>query len=88
MQRNWGNYRVIAEGKGYKVKVVTMKPDSAMSLQTHKYRKEVWVYIDENTVTVVEKGTKHRLVNKSDKPLRIIEVQLGKKCIESDIRRY
>ena len=35
----------------------------------------------------VAKGDWHQLVNSSDKPLQIVEVQYGEDCIEEDIER-
>jgi mannose-6-phosphate isomerase-like protein (cupin superfamily) len=32
-------------------------------------------------------GVWHRLANESDKPLQIIEIQWGNKCVEEDIER-
>lgn len=35
----------------------------------------------------VQKGEWHQLVNSSDKPLQIVEVQYGESCVEEDIER-
>jgi mannose-6-phosphate isomerase-like protein (cupin superfamily) len=32
-------------------------------------------------------GVWHKLVNESDKPLQIVEIQHGHKCVEEDIER-
>lgn len=36
---------------------------------------------------VINKGTWHRLINNTEAPLKIIEIQYGEECIEEDIER-
>ena len=47
--RPWGSYTVLEEGPGYKVKRVTVKAGSRLSLQLHHQRSEHWVVIVGNT---------------------------------------
>ena len=74
-----------------------------MSYQSHTKRSEVWTVISgEALVTIDDKITelkindsifipvnsKHRLENKSDMKLNIIEIQTGTYFGEDDIERY
>ena len=102
--RPWGNYTILLQGDGYKVKKICVMPGEALSLQSHKYRSEHWIVIkgqatiivggdDERTVRrnesiYVPKDTKHRLMNKGTEALEIIEVQNGSYVEEDDIVRY
>jgi len=40
--RPWGNFEVLAEGEGYKVKRLTIFPMGKLSLQRHRKRDEFW----------------------------------------------
>jgi mannose-1-phosphate guanylyltransferase len=101
--RPWGCYTILDESEGYKVKRIEVKPHKRLSLQSHKYRNEHWVVISgeaevvnndklfilgENQSTYIQAGHKHRLSNLTDKPLIIIEAQVGSYTGEDDIKRY
>ncbi len=103
MYRPWGSYTVLAEGNGYKVKRITVKPGEKLSLQMHYHRSEHWTVINgtgkltlddkviifrENESTYIPIGVKHRLENPGQLPLTIIEVQNGKYLGEDDIVRF
>ena len=103
MYRPWGSYTVLAEGNGYKVKRITVKPGEKLSLQMHYHRSEHWTVINgtgkltlddkviifrENESTYIPIGIKHRLENPGQLPLTIIEVQNGKYLGEDDIVRF
>lgn len=103
VERPWGSYTVIEEGKYYKVKRIMVRPGKRLSLQSHKKRSEHWVVIsgvatvtcDKKTSTIkkhestfIPVGAKHRLANTGTKPLEIIEVQNGTYLGEDDIIRY
>ena len=40
--RNWGYYKVLYEGDGFKVKELVINPHSKLSMQRHQYRSETW----------------------------------------------
>ena len=76
---------------------------SSSSLQKHNFRHEHWIIVEGsahveidnekkilgcNESIYIPKGSKHRLSNKTKKPLRIIEVQNGSYLGEDDIIRY
>ncbi len=103
VDRPWGSYTVLEEGKGYKVKRISVLPGRRLSLQMHDRRSEHWVVIAgtarvtrEETVyelgpgesTEIPRQTRHRLGNPGPLPLEIIEVQYGDYVGEDDIVRY
>lgn len=103
MYRPWGSYTILAEGPGYKVKRIEIKPGGKLSLQMHYHRSEHWTVISgtgkctlgektvifrENESTYIPIGVKHRLENPGKIPLSIIEVQNGKYLGEDDIVRF
>ena len=101
-ERPWGTYTVIAEGNGYLIKTITVKPDQKLSVQRHNHRGEHW-FVLEGTAKVV-KGDKevtlkegeaidigvkeiHSLQNPYKTTLTIMEVQKGDIIDENDIER-
>ncbi|MGE5329729.1 MAG: mannose-1-phosphate guanylyltransferase/mannose-6-phosphate isomerase, partial [Deltaproteobacteria bacterium] len=101
--RPWGNYKIIVQGIGYKVKKITVLPGESISLQMHQHRSEHWIVIKgiakvtindedrlvrENESIYINKCTRHRLENPGKLPLEIIEVQNGSYISEDDIIRF
>jgi mannose-1-phosphate guanylyltransferase/mannose-6-phosphate isomerase len=101
--RPWGSYDSIDAGDGFQVKRLKVKPGAVLSLQSHKHRAEHWVVVrgvatitldeDEfelgvNESTFVAVGAVHRIANKGDEMVHIIEVQCGDYLGEDDIERY
>lgn len=103
INRPWGLYRVIAQGKNYSVKVIQVNPAQRLSVQSHNHRSEHWVValgkaqvlIDDKEM-ILEVGqsidipvkTIHSLCNPSEEVLEIIELQMGDIISEDDIIRY
>ena len=101
-ERPWGRYEVLEERPGFKVKVLEVKPGARLSLQRHARRGEHWVVVAGVADVVcgdqelrlrqgehihIPPQTNHRLGNSADRPLAIIEVQLGDYLGEDDIVR-
>jgi mannose-1-phosphate guanylyltransferase/mannose-6-phosphate isomerase len=101
--RPWGYYESLNSAKNFQVKHLVVKPGAKLSLQMHQYRSEHWVVIKgvavvtcgesvfeltENQSTFIPAGNKHRLENKSDELLELIEVQTGSYFGEDDIVRF
>ena len=101
--RDWGYYRVLHEdGPNTKVKELTVDSGKSLSLQYHNDRHEYW-HVTSGIATCELDGTKHtlnvgesivipttawhKLSNNSPMPLRIVEIQSGKRCVEEDIVR-
>jgi len=100
--RPWGYYDSIDYGNGFRVKRLSINPGSRISLQKHEHRAEHWVVVDGiatitsgkkiielkmNQSTYIPKDTLHRLENKQEKELKIIEIQTGSYLSEDDIIR-
>jgi mannose-6-phosphate isomerase len=101
-ERPWGTWSVLDEGDGFKVKRIVVKPHHRLSYQTHEHRAEHWtivagtatcvidgdtVVVEEKQSLIVEVGQAHRITNQHDRPLIVIEVQLGAYTGEDDIVR-
>ncbi len=101
--RPWGTYDVLEDKTRYKIKKIIVKAGAKLSLQKHKYRNEHWIVLSgiasvtinennfllkENESTYIKAGSLHRLENKQDSPLIIIEAQVGSYTGEDDIERF
>tara|TARA_B100000886_G_scaffold324988_2_gene270151 strand:+ start:1837 stop:3276 length:1440 start_codon:yes stop_codon:yes gene_type:complete len=101
--RPWGYYLTLVEDHNWQVKLISVKPGEKLSLQIHNFRSEHWIVVKglatveingeistlkENESTYIPLGSKHRLSNKTDKSLSIIEVQSGSYVGEDDIIRF
>lgn len=101
--RSWGYYRVLHDVSGTKVKELTIDPGKSLSLQRHEHRTEFWLVTEgkcrvtsgdklaeelcrQDTIEVPE-GAWHQLSNPFAEPCRIVELQYGARCSESDIER-
>lgn len=102
VEKPWGFYEVITEGKNYLVKRLVVLPKKRLSLQRHKHRGEHWIVVNGNAKAIigdkeffletgdhafVKVGEKHRLENPSNDILEIVEVWIGDKLSEDDIER-
>ena len=103
VKKKWGSYEVINEGEKYTVKKLIVEPDSQLSLQSHEGRSEHWlvaqgeaeVIINDETFNLTEnqhifisQGAKHRLANRGNQTLIVIEMWFGELLDENDIKRY
>ena len=101
--RPWGKYINLYEGKGFLLKELIINAKSSISLQKHFHRSERWTIIKgrpkitvdkkkffkkENQSVLIPKGSTHRIENIYNKPVQIVEVQMGSILKESDIVRY
>jgi len=103
VNKPWGSYRIIDQGKKFLVKKISVNPHSKLSLQSHKYRSEHWIVVKgiaevtvNDKITVLESNQsifiplkfKHSLANNHDNELIVIEVWYGEVLKEEDIIRY
>ena len=101
-KRPWGMFENLLDSKQCKVKRLTVNPGQSLSLQYHYKRSEHWVIVEgEASVTLddkhfilkegesiyIEKEQTHQLANNTNKPLVIIETQVGTYFGEDDIVR-
>jgi mannose-1-phosphate guanylyltransferase/mannose-6-phosphate isomerase len=101
--RPWGRYVNLFEGKGFLIKELFVKPKGILSLQKHHHRSEHW-FVTQGTPKItlnrdnfskkqndhifIPLGAVHRIQNPGNKPVKIIEAQVGSILKESDIVRY
>jgi mannose-6-phosphate isomerase len=100
--RPWGEYTVLDDAAGYKVKRIEVRPGKRLSLQRHARRSEHWFVVHgEGEVTLADRvekvsagsavdipaGTAHRVANTGAAPLVFVEVQHGTYFGEDDIVR-
>ncbi len=101
--RPWGNYINLYSGNNFLIKELYVKPKGILSLQKHFYRSEHWVIAQgnpkitlnkkifkkkPNDTIFIPKGSIHRIQNPNNKPVKIMEAQLGSILRENDIVRY
>ena len=103
VHRPWGWYDSVDEGEHFKVKRIMVKPGASLSLQKHHHRAEHWIVVsghgevtcDDKVITLgpnqstyIPQGAIHRLANRTNEPLELIEVQSGTYLGEDDIVRF
>jgi len=100
-KREWGNFSVLLDEEGCKVKKIVVKPNQRLSLQLHTGRDEYWTVVrgvgwlhvsgkeydvEAGDFIRIKKYETHRIENNLQEDLVFIEVQLGL-CNENDIVR-
>ena len=103
VNRPWGSYTVLEEGRFHKIKRICVHPGASLSIQMHHHRCEHWVIIQgtawirlqdkeflcpENQTVDIPRATIHQLVNPGKIPVEIIEIQSGSYLEEDDIVRF
>ena len=101
IERPWGNFRQFTHNESSTIKIITVKPNEILSLQSHKKRSEFWHIISgsgtveigsikKNTVAGDEHeilvGEKHRL-GAGQEGLLVLEIATGD-FDEEDIVHY
>ena len=100
--RPWGNFTILDEGNGYKVKRIEVFSGKRLSYQKHARRAEHWfivegtakVTLDGNDILLkpgqyvdIAIGAAHRVENPGEEKVVFIEVQRGAYLGEDDIVR-
>ena len=100
--RPWGSWTSLLKGPGYEIKLLEIKPGSRPSLQRHLHRSEHWIVVAGDAVVrwgdvttevhvnqnaYVPVGVAHRIENRGNVLLKVIEVQVGEYVGEDDIIR-
>ena len=99
--RPWGKFRSFPYDQARSIKIITVNPGEALSLQYHRKRSEFWVILDEglevtagervwqpqaNEEIFIRRKMAHRVRCIGQKPARIMEIWIGN-SEESDIIR-
>ena len=100
--RPWGRYTLLDVAGNFKIKRIVVKPGKKLSLQKHMHRSEHWVVVSGTATVTVEEEIRtirtnesvyipitwiHRLENKEEIDLVIIETQVGQYLGEDDVIR-
>ena len=101
--RPWGSWTSLLKGPGYQIKLLEIKPGGRPSLQSHAHRSEHWIVVagtarrhlrrravstsPSNESVFIPLGAVHRIENRGDEMLQVIEVQVGDYLGEDDIVR-
>lgn len=101
VERPWGNFRQFTHNDSSTVKIITVKPNELLSLQSHNNRSEFWHVISgygtveigeikKNTIVgdehEIKVGEKHRLSAGAD-GIQVLEIAFGN-FDENDIIHY
>ncbi|HEX6014566.1 MAG TPA: mannose-1-phosphate guanylyltransferase/mannose-6-phosphate isomerase [Geminicoccaceae bacterium] len=100
--RPWGQFTVLQEGHGFKVKEVVVDGHGQLTFQYHPGRDETWVVVEGEALVqldghehrlaagqsvTVPRGTRHRLSNPGARGLRLIEIGYGEALGDDDTVR-
>lgn len=95
------DYVVYSDGNSSLTKSLFIKEGKSISYQEHAIRDEIWTIVDgtgdividghirnvrRGDVAYITKGQKHAIYATTD--MRLIEVQIGKELVESDIKKH
>ena len=101
VERPWGNFRQFTHNEICTVKIITVKPNEALSLQSHEKRAEFWhVILGDGIVEIdgmkketrvgdeheISTGTHHRL-SAGPNGIQVLEIATGN-FDEEDIVHY
>ncbi len=101
--RPWGRYTNLFNGTNFLIKQIHVNVKGILSLQKHFHRSEHWLvtegipkitinkkffFIKPGETVFIPRGTIHRIENLNNKPVKIMEAQLGLILKETDIVRY
>jgi mannose-1-phosphate guanylyltransferase/mannose-6-phosphate isomerase len=99
----WGGFRTVTTGPGYRVLHLWLDPGEKTSIQVHERKSEHWqvlrgvanVTIGDSTTVVPEResvyippGAAHRLENKGDSVLEVIELDVDMQMDEASIAQF
>ena len=99
-ERPWGAFERFTLNEPSTVKIITVHPGQRLSLQRHKGRDELWVFLDPGAIVEVDGATSHpsagdrvlvragqtHRIGAGDTPVRLLEVAFGH-FDEDDIER-
>ena len=87
VSRQWGWYFTLLDKKHFKVKLLRFSGKRNMSLQYHRHRNELWLFLSgirSGEWCIHPQGQKHTYTGGK---AYAIEIQYGERCEESDIVR-
>ena len=100
-KRPWGNFKIIHQEPGITIKIISVKANQRLSLQSHQARDEMWLLLNgsgfceiadwpqemkKGLTYIIPRQEKHRLTA-GKKGCQVLEISFGK-FNEKDIVRY
>lgn len=100
VRRSWGYYITLLDRKHFKVKILRFRAGKSCSLQYHKHRYELWLFL--SGLGGFKRGTELQKIGAGDyksvgrrvehkyiaeNATTVLEIQYGALCDESDIVR-
>ena len=100
--RPWGRFDVLLDEKYCKVKQIIVRPGQRLSYQKHFKREELWTVVSGELTVVIDgfesvhqvgdsihipKESLHRMINRTNDDVIVIEIQRGDYFGEDDIVR-
>ncbi|VVB77660.1 Mannose-6-phosphate isomerase [uncultured archaeon] len=90
VKRPWGDFKQFVFNEKCTVKILEVSPNSMLSLQKHKKRKEMWYFltsgfaevgnkknrIKKGETVIINKNVSHRLYAKN-KSVKVLEISFG-----------
>lgn len=90
-ERPWGNFRQFTKNENTTVKIISIKPNSSLSLQYHQNREEFWYIISGSPVVTIGEnkinakvGDEFKIVKKEKhqievgvEPVQFLEISYG-----------
>ena len=98
--KEWGMQEILSYSQGYKVRKLTVFPGMSMTLHQHEKRTEHWSVVEGvATITLddytrdyskyesvfIPVGARHKIANKTDKNVVVIEVGIGDNISDTDL---
>lgn len=102
IKKPWGSFVQFTHNQKSTVKILRVNPGGILSLQSHRKRSEFWWVLEGNPTIVlgikkrkykkddsvkIGKGVKHRIINNTNSPVKVLEISLGD-FKEDDIVRF
>jgi mannose-6-phosphate isomerase-like protein (cupin superfamily) len=88
VKRKWGWYLTLLDYKTFKVKLLRFRSGGALSMQYHRLRNELWLFLSgthKGCAWHINKGEVHTYY--ATRATYVLEIQYGEACIEEDIVR-
>ena len=63
VDRNWGHYKVLYDGDGFRVKELVINPNSSLSMQRHQHRSETWNLVKGSAYIKTLWGERYTLIS-------------------------
>lgn len=56
IEKPWGRYKVLDQTENYKIKIIQVNVNCRLSLQSHKFRSQIWTIVEGNAKIYHDRG--------------------------------